>query len=171
ATIEEDLPHSPSLAESVPLIGATNAWAAGYTGAGQTVAILDTGVDKNHPFLADKVVSEACYSTNSNSTASDIITSVCPGGVTQTTSSGSGVNCNTSISGCDHGTHVAGIAAGKGPLFSGVAKDANIIAIQVFSRRDSLSRCPSGSNPCTTAFTRDILGGMLRVQALASTYH
>src|SRR6185295_2298148 len=46
ASIEEDIAVAPSLAESVPLIGAPAAWAAGYTGAGQTVAILDTGVDK-----------------------------------------------------------------------------------------------------------------------------
>ena len=42
------------------------------------------------------------------------------------------MNCSTSISGCDHGTHVAGIVAGKGPDFNGVAKDANLIAMQVF---------------------------------------
>jgi len=40
----------------------------------------------------------------------------------------------TGATGCDHGTHVAGIAAGKSASFSGVAKDANLIAMQVFSR-------------------------------------
>ncbi len=30
-------------------------------GTGQTVAILDTGVQSDHPSLAGKVVSQACY--------------------------------------------------------------------------------------------------------------
>ena len=47
---------APTLAESVPLIGGPAAWAAGYTGAGWTVAVLDTGIDKTHPFLAGKVI-------------------------------------------------------------------------------------------------------------------
>jgi subtilisin family serine protease len=46
-------------------------------GAGKSIVILDTGVDKNHPALANKVVSEACYST---SAAGRGITSLCPGG-------------------------------------------------------------------------------------------
>ena len=76
-SIEEDQLMPPSLAESVPLIGATTAAENGYTGIGQTIAILDTGVDKTHPFLKGKVVSEACYSSNY---ASDSATSMCPGG-------------------------------------------------------------------------------------------
>jgi predicted small lipoprotein YifL len=153
-TIEEDGMRYTSLAESVPLIGAPNAWAAGFSGSGQTVAILDTGVSKTHSFLTGKVVSEACYSTSSSQTSS-----VCPGGGGQSTAVGSGVNCG--LGGCDHGTHVAGIAAGTSVAFSGVAKDANIVSIQVFS---GVKGC-SGSN-CVTAFDSDILLGMQRVQQL-----
>jgi subtilisin family serine protease len=62
--VEEDILMKPLLSESVPLINADDVWnIAGYTGEGQVVAILDTGVDKNHPALVGKVVSEACYST------------------------------------------------------------------------------------------------------------
>src|SRR5262249_48914078 len=57
--IEEDALATTMLAESVPLIQGDQAWGAGVDGAGQIVAILDTGVDKNHPFLAGKVVGEA----------------------------------------------------------------------------------------------------------------
>ena len=64
--IQEDRPRSPTLAESTPLIGATDLWAAGSTGSGQTVAILDTGADALHPFLSGKVVDEACYSAGSD---------------------------------------------------------------------------------------------------------
>ncbi|MGH9935417.1 MAG: hypothetical protein ACREAM_04170, partial [Blastocatellia bacterium] len=85
ATIEEDAMLRTSLAESVALVGAPAAWASGYAGAGQTVAILDTGVDKAHPFLSGKVVSEACYSTSGSLT-----TTVCPGGVAPSTAPGSG---------------------------------------------------------------------------------
>jgi subtilisin family serine protease len=71
-SIEEDRLNSISLAESVPLIGGTNAWAAGFSGAGWTVAILDTGVEQSHSFLAGKTVSEGCYSNAGASEASSI---------------------------------------------------------------------------------------------------
>ena len=73
--IEIDAVARPTLAESTQLVGATRAWAAGYTGNGWTVAVLDTGIDKTHPFLNGKVISEACYSTMSSES-----TSVCPDG-------------------------------------------------------------------------------------------
>jgi subtilisin family serine protease len=160
ASIAEDRLQRISLAESVPLIGAPAAWAAGFSGQGQAVAILDTGVDKTHPFLMGKVVSEACYST----TGSGLI-SVCPGSVASSTDPGSGVNC--SVAGCEHGTHVAGIAAGRSATFSGVARDANVIAIQVFSR---ISGCTS-SVDCTGARNSDILSGLQRVHALRNDFN
>ena len=164
-SIEEDVALPPLLAQSVPLIGGPAAWTAGFAGAGQAVAILDTGVDKAHSFLAGKVVSEACYSSNTF-----ISSSVCPGGVTSSTSSGSGVNCPTFIEGCRHGTHVAGIAAGRGSTFSGVARDANLIAIQIFSRFDSVDDC-KGPTPCVRTFTSDQIAGLERVFALRSTFN
>lgn len=53
----------PKLPQSLPLIGAGQAWAKGFTGSGFTIAILDAGVDSNHPFIAGKVDAEACFST------------------------------------------------------------------------------------------------------------
>ncbi|HKG11792.1 MAG TPA: S8 family serine peptidase [Pyrinomonadaceae bacterium] len=165
AGVEEDVPVPATLAESVALIGAPAAWAAGFSGSGQAVAVLDTGVDKSHSFLSGKVVSEACFSTTSGANNSN---SVCPGGVAESTASGSGVNCL--VGGCDHGTHVAGIVAGKGASSSGVAKDASVIAVQVFSRFNNASDC-QGSPPCVRSFGSDQMKGLERVFALRSTFN
>ncbi|MEM8600419.1 MAG: S8 family serine peptidase, partial [Bacteroidota bacterium] len=162
--IEEDIPVSPSLAQSTGLIGAPTAWGLGYDGTGQTVAILDTGVDSTHPFLTGRVVAEACYSSN----VTGVATSVCPNGQTSQTGAGAGREC--SFSRCDHGTHVAGIAAGKGTSYSGVAPEANIIAVQVFSRFDDPANC-SGSAPCPLAYRSDIILGLDYVYSLRTTYN
>jgi alpha-tubulin suppressor-like RCC1 family protein/chitodextrinase len=166
-SIQEDQLMSPTLAQSVPLIGGTTAWSNGYTGAGQTVAIVDTGVDKLHPFLSGKVISEACYSSI-NATYS--ATPLCPGGVIESTLIDAAMPYGGSCPAgkCDHGTHVAGIATGNGTSFSGVAKDASVIAIQVFSRFDSTTYC--ATSPCVLAFTSDMILGLERVYALRNTY-
>ena len=61
-SIQEDFQLRTHLAQSVPLVQATQAWAAGFTGKGRTVAILDTGVEKKHTDFGGRVVGEACYS-------------------------------------------------------------------------------------------------------------
>lgn len=159
--IYEDRPIPPSLQESIPHINADDAWEGGYSGDGYAIAIIDTGVDGNHPFLSGKVVSEACYSSN-----------LCPGGGTAETGPGSGVNCPTYIDGCDHGSHVAGIAAGNGigmpgVGFAGVARDAHIIAIQVFSEfSGSICTGAGMSSPCALANSMDIERGLDRIYVL-----
>jgi subtilisin family serine protease len=150
---------STNLAESSPLIQAPTMWANGFTGSGQTVAVLDTGVDSSHPFLGGRVTEEACYSNTSN----------CPNGQATQTGPGSGVNCTYAASGCSHGTHVAGIAAGQGSSFSGVAKGADVMAVQVFSRFTGSTYCGSGEDPCTLSYTSDQMQGLERVYALSAT--
>ena len=65
------------------MVGAPGGAANGFSGSGQTIAVLDTGVDKNHDYFAGgKVVSEACYSTTTGTNPDfDSSVSVCPGGV------------------------------------------------------------------------------------------
>src|SRR5262249_15114415 len=128
---DEILAPTTTLGESVSLIEGDTAWAAGYDGTGTTIAILDTGVDSTHPFLAGKVVGEACYS----STVAGTSVTMCPNGQDQQTGPGAAVPCP--LPECIHGTHVAGIAAGNDPTNPqqppGVAKGAHLVAIQVSS--------------------------------------
>lgn len=159
STIQEDALHHASLPQSVPLVAADKAWAAGATGAGQTVAIIDTGVDGSHPFLAGKVVAEACYSTNSAGSSS-----LCPNRQNEQIGLGAGRQC--ALSNCLHGTHVAGIAAGKGSSFSGVAREAKLIAVQVFTAFNS----GCGTPPCLSAYTSDIMKGLEYVYNLRGTH-
>ena len=143
--IFDDELMKPVLADSVPLIQGDQVWDAGYDGSGMMVAVVDTGVDSAHPFLAGKVIEEACYSTTSGITSK----SVCPNGQAQQFGSGAAAPCT--LSDCIHGTHVAGIATGNGVsagvAFSGVAKGAQLMAVQVFSEIDSILSC-GGAAPC-----------------------
>ena len=164
ASVQEDKLSRPHLAQSVPLIHAPEAWAAGYSGSGWAVAVLDTGVAKDHPFLAGKVVSEACYSTTN---AGEPCQSVCPGGASESTAAGAAVPPVGGGYGEDfyHGTHVAGIVAGHDASSSGVARDGNIIAVQVFSYFPN-------EDPGDRALTwdSDQIRGMERIYALRNTY-
>lgn len=174
-SIYEDRLVQPSLTESVPLVGATGGMANGFSGSGQAIAILDTGVDKNHSYFAGgKVVSEACYSTTTGTNPDfDSSVSLCPGGVQESTAPDSGLHCDTSQIGiCRHGTHVAGIAAGRETTLGhfGVARDASIIAIQVFSRFNNSGNC-GGAAPCISAYNSDIIKGLERVYALRTTFN
>ena len=162
--VEEDRLLSPLLSQSVPLIGADQAWAAGFDGTGIVVAILDTGVDNTHPFLSGKVVEEACYSGNGN----------CPNGEDSQIGPGAGIPCTYAPNSCRHGTHVAGIAAGSGAgagvSFSGVAKGAGIIAVQVFSRFTG-SICAGGEDPCALSFVSDLIAGLEHVFSLRDQFN
>nr|WP_239531361.1 S8 family serine peptidase [Micromonospora sp. PPF5-6] len=95
-----------SLDHSVPQIGAPTAWAAGFTGKGVTVAVLDTGVDVTHPDLAGRVAESRNFSEMPD--ADDKV---------------------------GHGTHVASIIGGSGAAsggkYRGVAPDATLLSGKV----------------------------------------
>lgn len=48
AVVDTELPADPNMSTSRSMIGSTAAWAAGYTGAGSRIAVIDTGTDTDH---------------------------------------------------------------------------------------------------------------------------
>jgi subtilisin family serine protease len=91
-----------TLDESVPQIGVPDVWDAGYDGSGTTVAVLDTGVDPEHPDLADRIVGTNNFTPDPSF-----------------------------VDGHGHGTHVASIVAGSGEAsegtYRGVAPGADLL--------------------------------------------
>ncbi|WP_328897075.1 S8 family serine peptidase [Streptomyces sp. NBC_00236] len=45
-----------ALKDSVPQVNAPQAWAEGYDGKGTKIAVLDTGIDQDHPDVKDRVL-------------------------------------------------------------------------------------------------------------------
>lgn len=172
SSITLDQIEAPTMGESNAVIGAPRTWnETGFTGNGQAVVVLDTGADLDHPAFAGKIVAEGCY--NSISPANGA-TSLCPGGVTATTVSGSGDDCDPAISGCGHGTHVASTAVGNAPAdnFQGVAPDASLIPINVFalftdSPFTGVNTCSSSgkTSPCVLSFKSDQIRALEQVLA------
>src|ERR1043166_1443265 len=77
----------------------------GTKGKGVVVAIIDTGVDYNHPALAGRVIGGYDFVNKDNDPMDDHF----------------------------HGTHVAGIVAGNSGDFVGVAPEASLIAFKVLN--------------------------------------
>lgn len=151
-----------SLIASRHLIGGDVGAAAKAIGKGMAVAVLDTGVDADHPFLKDQVIAEACFSSNAKAKTFQVH-SACPNGKRQQVGPGAGRPCPKEYH-CDHGTHVAGIIAGrvgrikikgKPTPISGVAPGAGIVAVQVFSLIEG-ERCGK-TGKCNGASDSDVI--------------
>jgi len=100
------------------LIHATEAQQAGYTGNGVTAAVLDSGIQEDHPDLADSLVSEHCITPPSG----------CPNHQSTQNGSGSAHDDN------GHGTNVAGIITSNGTIAPiGVAPSTKIVAVKVLA--------------------------------------
>ncbi len=156
SSVVEDVPLPAALSTSSTLIHAPAAWDAGLEGTGQAIAILDTGVDSSHPFLGGRVVAEACFARGA---VFDDAAGDCPNGQATQEGTGSAAPCTYAPSACQHGTHVAGDAAGRGSQLAAPGRDAPIIAIQVFSRFTGAA-CGTGEDPCARTYNADYLAGL-----------
>lgn len=103
--IWKDEPVKAVMDVSTKAIQADKAWAAGYEGAGITVAVLDTGIDSTNPHLKPAIVS--CVST-----IGGLVSPEC-----------------TDTDG--HGTHVAGTVASRSATHPGVARKASLAPVRV----------------------------------------
>ena len=132
AAVFEDTEYQASV--GLDNINASTAYARGGTGAGITIAVIDTGVDLYHTDLDGNIVGGV-----------DIVDGTLEGGAgTAGTTSSDGNDTNDGNASDGHGTHVAGIAAGErnGQGTMGVAYDAGILAIKA-------------TNPTTGTFDAD----------------
>ena len=114
----EDPVLRPLLSDSTEMVGAFEAWRRDYTGVGVVVAVIDDGVDTQHPFFGRRVIFEACFADR------------CPNGRPRMIGRGAARPVGT------HGTHVAGIVLGRsGPDgLSGVGPALHLVMVNVSNR-------------------------------------
>jgi subtilisin family serine protease len=142
---------------------------AGNRGAGQSVAIIDTGIYANHPYFdntagtASRIVAQGCF-VNSGSYQSYPCLNGQDTDFSANAADISGASSEIQMT-LDHGSHVAGIAAGNmgsvsnpaNDLTDGVAPDANIIPLRVFGG--------------ASAYDVDIMAAMAWVVSHADQYN
>jgi len=122
---------SATLDVSVPMIGGENSWNLenGYvnlTGAGQTICVIDTGVNYSHPALG------GCYGNNDPNSSCKVL-----GGYNYIEDNNDPLDDN------GHGTHVSGIIISNDSTYKGVAPASKIIAMKVL---DSSGSSESGAD-------------------------
>ncbi|MCC4591529.1 S8 family serine peptidase [Xanthomonas campestris pv. cannae] len=103
-------PPQPAFDAHLTLTNTLAAHSAGYDGSGYRIGVVDTGVNRNHPALAGRVVSNLIYVDPSQN--------------------------NTKVDDVDgHGTTVAQLAAGKsvGQWPGGIAPGAQIVSARIIS--------------------------------------
>src|SRR5271165_5631892 len=117
-TIDHPMNVADDLTNDATGVGA--AWSAGYTGAGVTVAVIDSGINDSHPDL---------QGANGNSR---VVYHQDFTGTPTTNSSGAQYDLY------GHGTHVAGIIAGNGSLsggqYEGVAPGAQLVDLRALDQ-------------------------------------
>jgi serine protease len=155
-------PNDPyfGLQWGIQQINADEAWTTS-TGAGQIIAVVDSGVDLNHPDLKAKLVPGATFSGCA-------LNGPC--------GNGDWKSGNTTDPPSPHGTHVAGIAAaitGNGVGVAGVARDAQIMPVKVLTEAGGTFEEVGAGIRWAADHGADVinlsLGALPGVQALAIT--
>ncbi len=120
ASIVIDEPSTMHTDVSVPAIQADIARNTyGLRGRGVTIAVLDSGIDTNHPDLSDDIIAQHCETQGT-----------CPPSNTTTGISAEDAN--------GHGTNVSGVITANGVVAPiGFAPDVKIVAVRVLSNTGS----------------------------------
>lgn len=107
-------------------VRAPEVWALGYQGEGVVVAIIDTGVDRNHTDLTTHIWN------NSDEIPANGLDDDQNGFIDDTWGWNFELNNNNPVPGASHGTHCAGIVAGDGTagINTGVAPRALLMALR-----------------------------------------
>jgi len=156
-----------NLSDSLSLIGANYVHSGGDLGAGQSIVILDSGVDTSHEVFAGRIDTEACFSWPEYNNAYE--ENLCPlvwfwdpaWGFKMGEGTDQGVHC--SLPNCEHGTHVAGIAAAVAPA-------AKIIPVQVHTKFLTSDDC-DGAAPCSRPTEHNELAALRWVLSVAEQYN
>lgn len=122
-TIEQDDVFTILLSDTVPLINASlvharQMGAQNLTGKGQSVCVIDSGVNATHPGISGNIVAQKCFCS---------VTDLGGGGCCANTMDEDTIATDDN----GHGTHVAGIIAANGTSALGVAPEAGIVAMKV----------------------------------------
>lgn len=133
----EEFPEVPYIGQAfdwnLNSVNAPEVWSQGFTGEGTLVAVLDTGVDYQHPDLDDNIW------TNPGEVAGDGIDNDGNGFVDDIHGWDFAYRDNNPMDYNGHGTHVAGTIAAErnGIGTTGIAYDATILPVKVLNNSGS----------------------------------
>ena len=134
AWIAPDLPGGGALESSVPLVRANRVHGRFVTGEDVVVAIVDSGIEADHPDFADALIHEECFCNGNCDDGGGIFCrpDCCPDG------SGRASGPGSAAPGHPHGTHVAGIVMSRGRVAGvGVAPDTKLVSIRVLDNANA----------------------------------
>ncbi|QGH33558.1 S8 family serine peptidase [Gracilibacillus salitolerans] len=113
--MEQQIDDTSEIPAGIEMMQAPKKWEEGYKGSDVVVAVIDTGCDRNHPDLRNRIMDGRNFTTENNS------------------------NLRNFSDQNGHGTHVAGTIAavlnGRGVV--GVAPEAKLLILKAFDAKGS----------------------------------